>query len=432
MDRYHDNHIEAGRPDSGPGARVVTRRRALQVGGLAVGLLAASGVSARAADASPFGEAGPPAAAVGFWTGEDVSTPQGQQPNSPTTFYDPSYRGALTPAVWRVLREDRVPLYLNLRYGRDFGPVPAGVTSDAAPLVRMANAHGVPVVTWLVVPYGQGYWAYEGNAQVMFDAVRAWASWASAQRLRFESVALDQEFSYQNLQAYVTALTSGDPSAIATWMSGNIDPAGQRTALKTYQKILSWAHARGIRVTAAEVPMVADDLADGYLALQDALDIAGSLPDYDQTYLMAYRSAVAEAGTDPGSAYVASYYADMQKYFGTAGQVSLGIGGQSPYDTLTPLVNDIRMLAGLGATQIPVYSLETTVAAFGADGLKTIVEAARQPMRGAELATASAPTPVSKAIRAQGYAMDATAVALTKTVTTQQGHPQAPNAWPIR
>ena len=76
--------------------------------------------------------------------------------------------------------------------------------------------------------------------------------------------------------------------------------------------LISWAHLQGIRITAAEAPMVADDLADGTLALQNALQITGSSPGYDQMYLMAYRSAVAQAGFDPGSAYPATYYASMQ------------------------------------------------------------------------------------------------------------------------
>ncbi|HEU5025765.1 MAG TPA: hypothetical protein VFV01_12665 [Spirillospora sp.] len=76
--------------------------------------------------------------------------------------------------------------------------------------------------------------------------------------------------------------------------------------------------------------MIADDLRDGALALQDALNMTGSSPGYDQMYLMAYRSAVALAAGDPGSAYVASYYADVRTYFGRTGQVSLGIGGEAP------------------------------------------------------------------------------------------------------
>ncbi|MGI5321048.1 hypothetical protein [Actinomadura nitritigenes] len=362
---------------------------------------------------------------VGFWAGEDVVTAHGRQPSGPDNYYEPAYRGALTPAVWEVLREQHVPLYINMRYGRDFGPVPAGTRSDATALVRKANALGVPVIAWLVVPFKDGYWAYEGNAATMKTAARAWSSWKNAKRLRFSSVALDQEFSWRNLQTYISLRLGGDTTGLTNWMSGNIDPDGQCAAFRTYRDLISWAHDRGIAVTAAQAPMIADDLRDGKTALQDALNMTGSSPGYDQTYLMAYRSAVAQAASDPGPAYVASYYADMRTYFGRTGQVSLGIGGEAPYDTLTPMVNDVRMLTGLGAKQIPVYSLETTVDEFGAAGVQKIVEAARHPMKGTELAAATRPTPFSEALRAASAQMDATA-----TTLTQQVHPRGPNTWP--
>src|SRR5215472_5322400 len=61
---------------------------------------------------------------VGFWAGEDAALPQGdRKPTSPATYYDSAYRGDFTLEVWRVLEDYRVPLYLNVRYGRDFGPV---------------------------------------------------------------------------------------------------------------------------------------------------------------------------------------------------------------------------------------------------------------------------------------------------------------------
>jgi hypothetical protein len=264
----------------------------------------------------------------------------------------------------------------------------------------------------------------------MFDAVKAWAAWKKANHLQFASVALDQEFSWQNLQIYVAAVKSGDPQKLTAWMRGNIDPSAQCSALRGYQELISWAHREGIRIDAAEAPMVVDDLADGNLALQNGLQIAGSSPGYDKMYLMAYRSAVSQAGVDPGPAYVAAYYESMRKYFGATGQVSLGIPGQAPYTTLTPLVEDVRMLVGLGAKAIPIYSLEDMVAKFGAPGVKALAEAARHPMKGPELSQFAKPTPASEGVLAMSKSEDATATELTIAVTSQRGHPLSPNSWP--
>lgn len=367
---------------------------------------------------------------VGYWVGEKPATPNREKPRGEEEeYYAPADLRMMTPQVWRVLQADRVPLYLHVRYGRDFGPTPAGVRSDALALVRKANSLGIPVVAWVVIPYDQGYWAYQGNAQANFDAVKSWAAWQRANRLRFESVVLDQEFSWQNLKAYVPLVTDKDPQKFAAWMEGHIDPEAQCAALSTYRDLISWGHGQGIRVDAAVAPMVTDDLADGDIALQNALQISAT-SRYDRMYLMAYRSAVSQAGFDPGQPYIAGHYAAMRQYFGAAGEVSLGIPGHAPYDSLTPLADDIRLLAGLGARAIPIFSLEEMVHAFGPEGIRTLAEAARRPMDAAEIARVSKPTPGSEAIQAMSSAQNAKATELALAVLKRQGGGQSPNRWP--
>jgi hypothetical protein len=396
--------------------------------GLLAALLAPLGLHAQPAPARAPAASTP--SAVGYWMGEDMVGPQGRENHGPSSYYQPAYRGDLTEDAWRVLSKYRVPLYLHVRYGRDFGPRQSGVKSDVVALVRKANALGIPVSAWVVIPYEQGYWAYEGNAPEMFEAVKAWAAWKKANRLRFFSVAIDQEFSWQNLQHYVEAAKSGDREKLAAWMRGNIDPSAQCSALQTYRQMISWAHRNGIRVDAALAPQVVDDLADGNLALQNGLQIAGSLRGYDGAYLMAYRSSASASGVDPGSAYAAFYYQAMQKYFGPNGQVSIGIPGQGPYASLATLTDDVRMLVGLGAKEIPVYSLEEMLAAFGPDGIKAVAEAARNPMQGAELAAQARPTGALEGMMAMFKAQNATATELTLAVTRERGKERPANAWP--
>lgn len=398
--------------------------------GVLAALLLSGGTSADAAQ--PNRRAAPVPSIVGFWMGESVVSPNGEKPaNHDATYYDAADRSALTPEVWRVLQQYRIPLYLHVRYGRDFGPIKPGAQSDAISLVRKANSLGIPVIAWIVLPYEQGYWAYEGNAQENFQAVKAWVSWKRANRLQFVSVALDQEFSWQNLKTYIAARTSRDDGQkLSSWMRSNIDPSKQCDALRVYGELISWAHREGVRVDAAEAPMVADDLADGNLALQNGLQISGTTPGYDRMYVMAYRSAVAEMGLDPGPAYAATYFAAMQKYFGGVGQVSLGIPGQGPYATLTALVDEVRMLVGLGAKEIPIFSLEAMVEKFGAEGLKAVAQAERRPMADTELARFARPTPEFETLIAISKSQNALASELTVAATKERGRPQSPNAWP--
>jgi hypothetical protein len=370
-------------------------------------------------------------AEVGFWAGEDVHNPKHEPLDR--TYWNGADATAMTAQVWNVLATNHVPLYFHLRYERDFGPVPRGHTRHLAALhlVQHANRLHVPVIAWLVVPFTNGYWAYEGNAAIQQRALEAWQQWTQQHHLHFREVVLDLEFSYQGLQKFLGGL-AGRPDQLAAFMQHNIDPAGQCTAMRDYRNIIDWAHARGVRITGTPVPFALDDLDDNHVAMQDALDIAAFPPlGYDQLYLQAYRGSVAQAiGVDPGSAWVASYAESMRNDFGSHGQVSLGIGGQLPYDKIGTLTTDIRMLAALGVTGIPIYSLETTVKTFGAAGLRTIVHAGSQPLTGTALAVATAPTPQSIGTRRFFDSIDALATSLTLEKTTAAGQPRGPNAYP--
>ncbi len=63
---------------------------------------------------------------VGFWAGEAVP---GTDWDSPDTYWKRRDTHPYTASLWRVLRRNRIPLYFNLRYRRDFGPSPQGSPS---------------------------------------------------------------------------------------------------------------------------------------------------------------------------------------------------------------------------------------------------------------------------------------------------------------
>src|SRR5215472_3931541 len=128
----------------------IVRNRAAMILGTALTMIPGSCWSA-AQLSEPGRHSSPVPSIVGFWAGEDAALPQGgRKPTGPATYYDAAYRGDFTPEVWRVLQDYRVPIYLNVRYGRDFGPVQPGVQSDVVELVRKANSVGVPVSAWIV------------------------------------------------------------------------------------------------------------------------------------------------------------------------------------------------------------------------------------------------------------------------------------------
>ncbi len=174
-------------------------------------------------------------------------------------------------------------------------------------------------------------------------------------------------------------------------------------------------------------PFFLDDLEDGYTALQDALDGVAFPPfGYDALYLQAYRTYSA-----PGPGYVAEFFRDMQREFGAAGQVSLGDTTQGPpYLALADLVADVRMLAGMGATAIPIFELGGTVQRWGAEGVRAIVEAGQQPLDGVELAGMTQESVYDRLQRDTFEALDTAAALLARIVTAPPGAPDGPNEYP--
>lgn len=350
----------------------------------------------------------PPPTEVGFWAQQNAS--------------------ATDPAVLDVLEDTGGSLYLLINYLADYGP-PGGApptSTFARDVTREANRRGIPVNAWIILPVEHGTFAHEHNADLVREAIESLPVWAAAEGLVFREVTLDLEFPVGN-QAVFDAFFAGDPTALSGLMNSNIDPVHQCQAITTYRDAISWAHVRGIRVAGSPAPFFLDDLADGNIALQDALDGVAFPPlGYDALYLQAYRTY-----SNPGPGYVAQFFRDMQSEFGASGQVSLGDTQQGPpYDVLDNLVNDVRMLAGMGASRIPIFELGGTVSRFGTAGLRAIIEAARDPMSVAELAVAGTEQPYDRQQREFFQQLDQVAVAETTAVTAPPGAPDGPNSYP--
>ncbi len=334
------------------------------------------------------------------------------------TYWFPRDTHELTPAVWSVLAQYHAPLYLALDYKRDFGPIPPGEPHryDGLRLIQEANRRDVPVVAWLLMPYADGLWSNQGNAHESATATLTLFRWAHKHHLRLRGVVLDQEMSFQT----TTQLTSDilKPAAMATLMKQKLNLKTQCSAVQTYRHLISEVHAMGDNISETPVPFALNDLFDGHIALQDALGVAAFPPlGYNVIYLQAYRSEVAQSAADPGSGWVATYFKQMQYYFGRTGQLTLGVAGSAPYNRLSVLTGDIRMLAGMGATQIPIFSLESTVDRFGVAGVKAVIEAGFNPINKAQLATATSMTsPIAGIYNTLFNNLDKEAVALTPSV----------------
>jgi hypothetical protein len=369
---------------------------------------------------------------IAFWAGESIP---GTDWDSPATYWKRRDLHDYTPYLWRVLAQNQIPLYFNLRYKRDFGPVPPGEPHrrDGLKIIRKANRLGVPVWAWVLIPYSDGYWAWEGAAAEQFAATKSLVSWARKKHVRLRGVALDPEPPVRTpFETAAAILGGGSDATLSALFQQSIDPAGQCTAWRGYARIVRWAKRHEVRIAAAPAPAALDDLKDGRLALQDATEFILPKAPWDELYFQAYRSVFAyHWGRDPGPGVVSSYLRSAHREFGRSGQISLGSAGRGPYRRFSRLLNDVRLAATLGARQVPIYSLERTLRSYGGPrAVIRLVEAARHPFAGRAATKSKAPTSQARKLRAAIHSTDEAAAASTPAVTAGRGAAQAPNRWP--
>jgi hypothetical protein len=348
-----------------------------------------------------------PAARVGFWSGQ-----------TPTTY---------SPALWRVLKHTHGVLYLDVTYTSDFGP---GAPKKPAVLavIRRANRLGVRIQPWVLVPASHGTFADEQNAPFMRRAIVSFIRWAKHRHLVVHRPVLDLEQASGDQQ--VTDALNGDTSGLKQLMHGNIDLAAQCRSMRTYRGSISWAHRHHQYLDGTPVPFSLDDfLLDHNMGMANGLDFPSYVPHmYDRLYLQAYR---AEFGFDFGSAYVARYYRLMHRFFGRDGQITLGNTGHPPYTALGPLITDVRMLAGMGAREIPIFDLASAISTYGIDGVKQVINAGHRPLRGDALQGAEHQwTAQGKGALQLFSKLNDLANKQTAAVTTSEGSPRRPNSWP--
>ncbi len=337
-----------------------------------------------------------------------------------------------TPALWHLLQRRRAWLSVNLRWRRDFGPVPKGAPhfGELVAFLRTAARHHVGIVAWLTVPYADGYWLTEDNVATFDRAARDFDAWAHRIGFRPEQVLLDLESPLQDSAISSEALR--DPFPAVAMLDRNVDPAHQCAATGEIERLAGWLTRRGYSTSAAAYPFLLDDVADGDLALSDGLDMAVPRPGtFGQVAFMVMRSVYASLiGTDPGSSILASYIDAMRRWYGTAAGFSLGVAGQGPYRNLAAMVEDTRLAAALTPGTIGIYSLETALQAYGRSGIAELFDAAAHPLAGPALTQASGWSTGTDEARTVLAAMNDLVTAGLPLATASRGSPQLANRWP--
>jgi hypothetical protein len=228
------------------------------------------------------------------------------------------------------------------------------VTAD---VVRMLNAHAVPVVAWLLLPPSEGVWLNLQNYPQALERYYSFRQWAAEQGARFVAVGLDIEPPPPS--AYHQGAWSLRVFARRIWLAReNVLYTAARAA---YTDLIAAIHHDGYEVHTYQLPILADDRRAGTTLVQRAFDLV-DLPA-DVEVLMCYSSIpFRRLGSDLGGALISSYGP-------TADAIGVGsVGGpvrDAGAETLPPLAWDglerDLLLAAHHTDTVYVSSLEGCV-----------------------------------------------------------------------
>ncbi|MBH0780895.1 hypothetical protein [Nocardia bovistercoris] len=371
-----------------------------------------------------------------FWVGEEMhgsSGLAGYGLPKPEDYWDlPRDQSVYTPELWDVLERNHTPLGFNLRYRRDFGPIPAGrpQRDEVLPFMREAARRHIPVKALIQIPYSDGYWSNEDNSAIVAEAVDEFDRWAHDHELRFTDVSLDLESSIQDTDAIFRIGT--DPANALGTLARNAGPRHQCAAAEEYRQIVRDLRGRGYDVTASVYPYTIDDALDGMAAFSDFFDMPLIGQDeYDGLLFMTMRTVYIQAnGADPGPSLQLDYGNDIRALYGDEGGITLGEAGVGPYKDVDVMATDVRAAVSAVDGPVGLYSLEKSVKAYGVAGVERLIRAGERPLSAAERTALGRPSAELLLARAQLRAIDAAAVVATPPAAAANGDgPALPNAF---
>jgi hypothetical protein len=241
-------------------------------------------------------------------------------------------------------------------------------------LVRRANARGVEVRPWLLLPREQGYWPNSTNAREFDRAARLLADNWLAAGLAPATFVIDMEMPLARAQRFADLAVALDLGGLTSFMREGINRTQYAEATRIYRELVDYLHGRGFRVELSTLTQVLDDYADFDDGLRQAMNIPVAGIAWDVCTFQLYRtlnSFVLGGTLGPTTSYYVFDYARIaRQLFG--GRAGVGIGMTDPgdlaptapsYTSPTQLREDIdaASLAGIARQNIGLYNLRGIV-----------------------------------------------------------------------
>ncbi|MDP8225932.1 MAG: hypothetical protein P9L99_21405 [Candidatus Lernaella stagnicola] len=228
-------------------------------------------------------------------------------------------------------------------------------------LLRAAEAQGVEVRAWLLLPYSSGYWPGELNAEEFAATALDFAAWFLEEEVAVEWIVVDMETDV-NLMGQINALLDeGKYFEVALLLLDQVSPEQFDLASQVYQQMVDDLYGLGFYSMVVTAPMFLDDVPDGDTFLQDAMNIPVSTVRWHEVSTMVYTTTFEEyLGLPFGAHIVYDYAATTVEYYPNTASIALGLSHQM----LEPaeLAQEIAAAKAAGVERIQVYSYNCTLA----------------------------------------------------------------------
>jgi hypothetical protein len=236
--------------------------------------------------------------------------------------------------------------------------------------VRRANALGVEVRPWLLLPPENGYWANSINAaQYDVAARRLLTRWLAA-GLRPSTLVVDMEMPLARVAPYAELLRGFSTDAVVRFLREGINRVQYAEGTRIYRALVDFVHSRGFRAELSTISQVVDDYQDGDDGLRQAFNIPVSGIDWDTYGIQVYRTlneyVIGDIVGPTSAFYVYDYASRARAVFGYRATIGIGMVDAGEVTPDAPVYEngwqmredlDAARAAGLGRESIGVYSL---------------------------------------------------------------------------
>lgn len=236
--------------------------------------------------------------------------------------------------------------------------------------VSTANAAGVTVFPWLLLPPEQGYWPSSTNAEAFDLLARYFVATWELHGLAPSTLVIDMEMPLQRAQQFVALAKAKDAPGMQAFLRAGINRPQFAAATVVFANLVTWLQSKGWKVELSCQTQVLDDILDGDDDLIQAFNTPIYGINWDVMTFQLYRTLntwLLGPGVPATTSYFVYGYGDIAKdNFGAKASVFIGLtnGGIEPTATLytngSQMLEDINAARKRGFTreQIGVYNLK--------------------------------------------------------------------------